>query len=195
MGEELDENEEKNELMANIVEQEEDFYKELLKEEDEEVIEVDDFHEKLDEDQKVIEFMTELVELVEDFYEKLINVHVQQATEPKEKLIKIKKEKAKAPPVEAKPNIVHSANLELFANIIPAKEYGKQAKEKNKLKNAFKEKEDPKKIEKQNTFFKDQYQKAQNKAIEEATRKAEEEKFQTRYISKKYIDKYREEKK
>merc|ERR1712034_84560 len=162
--------------------------------EDEE-IEVDDFHEKLDENQKVIEFMTELVELVEDFYEKLINVHVQQATEPKEKLIKIKKEKAKAPPVEAKPNIVHSANLELFANIIPAKEYGKQAKEKNKLKKAFKEKEDPGKIEKQNTFFENQYKRAESKAKEEATRKAGVEKFQTRYITKEYIEKYREKKK
>merc|ERR1712034_146718 len=147
---------------------------------------------ELDEDQKVIEFMTEMVKLVEDFYEKLINVHVQQAAEMKGKPIKIKKE---WPPVETKPNIVHSANLELFANIIPAKEYGKQSKEKNKLKNAFKEKEDPKKIEKQNTFFKNQYKRAESKAKEEATRKAEVEKFQTRYITKEYIKKYREKKK
>merc|ERR1712034_228303 len=160
-----------------------DLYEKLLEGEDEEGIELDDFHEELDEDQKVIEFMTELVELVEDFYEKLINVHVQQAAGTKEKPIKIKKE---WPPVETKPNIVHSAYPRLFEYIIPAKEYGKQAKEKNKLKNAFKEKEDPEKIEKQNTFFKDQYQKAQNKAIEEATRKAEKEKFQTRYITKEY---------
>merc|ERR1711925_847 len=110
----------------------------------------------------------------------------------KGKPIKIKKE---WPPVEAKPNMVHAIYLPLFANIKPAKEYGKQAKEKNKLKNAFKEKEDPKKIEKQNTFFTDQYQKAQNKAIKEATRKAEVEKFQTRYITKEYIEKYREKKK
>merc|ERR1712034_154511 len=144
-----------------------DLYKKLLGKEDEEGIEADDSYEKLEEDQKVIEFMTEMVKLVEDFYEKLINVHV-QATEPKEKLIKIKKEKAKAPPVEAKPNMVHAIYLPLFANIKPAKEYGKQAKEKNKLKNAFKEKEGP------------------------TTRKAEVEKFQTRYITKEYIEKYRE---
>merc|ERR1712034_77890 len=166
--------------------------KELLEGENEEGIEVDDSSEELDENQKVIEFMTEMVKLVEDFYEKLINVHVQQAAGTKEKPIKIKKE---WPPVETKPNIVHSKYLRLFADIIPAKEYGKQAKEKNKLKNAFKEKEDPRKIEKQNTFFTDQYQKAQNKAIKEAKRKAKEEKFQTRYINKEHRDKYREKKK
>merc|ERR1712034_86927 len=145
-----------------------DLYEKLLEGEDEEGIEVDDSNEELDEDQKVIEFMTELVELVEDFYEKLINVHVQQAAGTKEKPIKIKKE---WPPVETKPNIVHSKYLRLFADIIPVKVYGKtkyqilqkMALEKPKLKTAFKDKEDVK-IEKQNTFFENQYKRAESKA-------------------------------